>query len=82
MLIHKVKEVPKGPVPYPRPAWWTDMLTDQNEQQPKTSDKYVFEVPAWFAHTHADKVKTPEVESRNINYPYSTNLNTLYMTNK
>jgi hypothetical protein len=59
------------------------MLTDQNEQAPKSSDKYIFEVPAWFAHS--DKVKTPETESKNvnINYPYSTNnSNNLYMSRK
>lgn len=28
LLIHRLKENPKEPMPYPIPSWWTDMLTE------------------------------------------------------
>ncbi len=32
LLVHKIKERPKGPVGYPIPQWWLDMM-DFNEQK-------------------------------------------------
>lgn len=53
LLVHKTKALSKDPVGYPQPDWWTDMLIDVNNPQPKEEGYgHVFEVPAWFAHQH------------------------------
>jgi hypothetical protein len=33
LLVHKIKENSKEPVPYPRAAWWTAMLTDEEAKK-------------------------------------------------
>jgi hypothetical protein len=70
LLIHKSKQTPKEPVGYPIPTWWTDMM--QYSEQPK-NEKYVFEVPAWFAHQTKINV---EVNGNNpLNFPYAVDKN-------
>jgi hypothetical protein len=74
LLIHKTKPGPKGPVGYPIPTWWTDMM--QFNGQPK-SEKHVFEVPAWFAHQ--SKVNVEELnENKPLNFPYAIDKNRNY----
>ena len=31
--MHKSKETSKDPVGYPRPTWWVDMLTENDEEK-------------------------------------------------
>lgn len=38
LLVHKLIEKPKEPQPYPRAAWWTDMLTEVESGEKKKNE--------------------------------------------
>jgi hypothetical protein len=40
LLVHKTKERSKEPMPYPRPAWWTAMLTDDSQKGKEAEKEY------------------------------------------